>query len=268
MYSVVNDLVHQAKNIQYMNIELSNNCQYKKQHSWCPLHYDERELIFLKTEIVYKVIDFFKQYDFSGRIYLSGYSEPLVDPRLTEIIRYIKTNLPKCEIDMFTNGLAADENLISDIFSSGLDIMRLSIYSPSEYERLKSVVSKVNNGKIYFHTRFDKKITDESAGEDIDCRLQVYDNVGKGLNEQCFMPTLYYFVRNNGDVNMCFIDWKYTQIFGNLYINSVEETLMNENRLKINNELVNGNRKNISVCSGCKLPAQRCISEYCNRMKL
>lgn len=267
MHQIIKDLDHQARNIQWLEFELSNQCQYKEKHSWCPLHYDNREPTFLKTEIVHKVVDFFKRYDFSGRIYFSGYSEPLIDPRLTELLRYTKQQLPKCNIDMFTNGAAADEHLISDIFSAGLDTMRISTYSSAEEVRLRKVVSKVNGGTIYFHPRYNKQITDNSAGEDIDCRLDVYTNK-IGLDEPCFMPTLYYFVRNNGDVNMCFTDWRYTQIFGNLYTDSVEETLLNDNRLNVNYNLVNGHRENIPVCKGCKLPAQRCISEYCNRMKL
>jgi len=268
MYQIINNLDHQARNIQWLEFELSNNCQYSEKHPWCPRYYDKRSLIFLKTEIIHKVIQFFKQYNFSGRIYLSGYSEPLIDPRLIDIVKYIKSQLPLCNIDMFTNGLAADENLLYDVLDAGVDSIRLSLYSESEHTRLKKIVEKVNKGPIYFHPRYNKQITDDSAGEDIDGRLKVYDNEGRGINEPCFIPTMYYFVRNNADINMCFWDWKYTQIFGNLYKNTVEETLLNKNRLEINYKLINNMRKDIPVCSGCKMPAQRCISEYCNKMIL
>ena len=247
----------QAKNIQWLEFELSNNCQYRHEHKWCPLSQDTRPLTFLKTYVVHKVIQFFKKYDFAGRVYFSGYSEPLLDPRLTELVKYTKKHLPRCNIDMFTNGVACDENLLSDLIDVGVDCIRLSAYSESERQRFKSLLGK----KVMI---VEREIG--SRDNDIDGRMDVYSQ--KGIEGKCFMPTLYYFVRNNGDVNMCFWDWKYTQTFGNLYKSSVESTLLNENRLNINKELVKGNRPAIPVCDGCKLPTHKCIREYQDRMVL
>jgi len=268
MYQIVNDLSWQAENIQWIEFELSNNCQYADYHSWCPRHYDKRELTFLPASIVVKTIHFFKKFSFSGMIYLSGYSEPLIDPRFLLLVQFIKENLPKCCISMFSNGLAADENLLSDALNCGVDIIRLSIYSKEEGERLSRISQKINSPRIILHPRYDKSISNEGSGEGIDCRLNVYDEPQKGIEEPCFIPSMYYFVRNNGDVNMCFWDWKYTQVFGNLFHDSVEKTLMNSRRLEINDFLVNNRRNLVDVCSRCSLPAQRCISEYQSRLKL
>ena len=262
MYPIVRDINHQARNIQWLEFELSNNCQYAKKHKWCPRSQDTRPLTFLRSDIVRKVIQFFKRYDFFGRIYFSGYNEPLIDPRLVDLVRYAKKHLPKCDIDMFTNGVACDEHLLLDVLEAGVNRIIISIYNESERERLGKIATKVKK-KIRIRGR---KIGE--ANEDIDDRLNVYSQRNKGLGTPCFIPTLYYFVRNNGDVNMCFWDWKYTQVFGNLYVDSIESTLLNENRLAINYNLVNSNRKSIPVCSGCRLPAYKCIREYQDRMKL
>lgn len=261
MYQIIRNLDHQAYNIQWLEFELSNNCQYADKHHWCPRSHDTRPLVFLRSYIVHKVVKFFKKYGFHGRVYLSGYNEPLIDPRLTDLVKYIKDQLPGCNIDMFTNGLACDENLLADVREAGADMIRLSVYDPTEQERLSKIAKKVPGVSL-----IGRKIG--PADDDIDPRLNVYNNEGKGLQEPCYMPTLYYFVRNNGDVNMCFWDWRYTQVFGNLYHNSVADTLMSEKRLKINFELVNNNRQAIPVCSGCSLPHYRCIREYQARMKL
>jgi MoaA/NifB/PqqE/SkfB family radical SAM enzyme len=250
----------EAKNIQWLEFELSNNCQYADRHYWCPASRDDRPLIFLRSHIVYTVVDFFKQYDFAGRIYLSGYSEPLIDPRLADLVRYIKKHLPKCNIDMFSNGIACDENLLADIREAGVDMIRLSAYSASERARFQRYAAAVPGVVLV-----DRQVG--SADDDIDGRINVYDPGTKGIGGPCYMPTLYYFVRNNGDVNMCFWDWKYTQVFGNLYCDSVEDTLLNEDRLKINRELRSGNRDVLPVCSSCQLPDYRCTREYIGRMK-
>jgi radical SAM protein with 4Fe4S-binding SPASM domain len=106
------------------------------------------------------------------------------------------------------------------------------------------------------------------SDDDIDDRINVYESGKRGVGGSCYMPTLYYFVRNNGDVNMCFWDWKYSQKFGNLYEDSVEDTLTDRNRMAINQQLTNGNRSAIAVCHACGLPDYRCVREYRNRMVL
>lgn len=271
MYQIIRDLDFQARNIQWLEFELSNNCQYSNAHKWCPASLDERGLIFLRSTIVKKVVDFFSLYDFSGMIYLSGYSEPLIDPRFLYLVDYIRRKLPKSNINMYTNCIALDENILLDVLDVGVNIVRLSLYSLKEEFRVLSILRKsglYGDPRISIHKRYDKQVTNVGSGEDIDVRLNVYDEPGSALSEPCYIPSMYYFVRNNGDVNMCFWDWKYTQVFGNLYENSVEDTIMNQNRLNINHSLVNNNRNGIPVCSGCKLPAGRCIMEYGNRLKL
>lgn len=264
MYQIIRDLEHQARNIQWLEFELSNHCQYSKKHTWCPRSQDKRPLIFLRTNIVHKVIDFFQRYDFAGRIYFSGYSEPLIDPRLTELVHYAKKHLPRCNIDMFTNGIACDENLLADILDAGVDRIKLSVYDVEEHERLSAIVKRMPRKGVRLQPR---KIGNNPV--DIDCRMGVYDNlVSTEMETPCFMPTLYYFVRNDGTVNLCFWDWKYTETFGNLYKDSIESTLMHERRLIVNDHLVNGRRFSVPVCIGCTLPTDKCISEYKKRMNL
>lgn len=256
MYPIIKDLSHQAKNIHWLEFELSNNCQYATEHKWCPRHQDKRELTFLSSSIIYKVIEFFKHHAFSGIIYLSGYSEPLIDPRLTDLVKYIKRQLPNSLILMFTNGIACDENLLNDVHAAGVDRIMLSVYNQKENRRLGKIANNVPCASLW------PRLQMSNTGHDIDDRLNAYNENTKGIGGPCYMPSLYYFVRNNGDVNMCFWDWRYTQVFGNLYKDSVEATLMDENRLAINFQLVNDNRNVTPVCKACQLPHDRCTREY------
>jgi len=261
MHDIIYDSEHQAKNIHWLEFELSNNCQYANEHKWCPRYYDKRDLTFLSSKIIYKVVEFFKQYDFFGRVFLSGYSEPTIDPRLIDIVKYIKRELPKAQICMFSNGIACDEVVLREVIEAGVSWIKLSTYNKKERKRLSAIASKVPGVML-----IPRKIG--GADDDIDPRIYAYDKGVIGCGGPCYMPTLYYFVRNNGDVNMCFWDWKYTQVFGNLYNDSVESTLMNKRRLEINRELVNGNRAYLDVCNACKLPHYRCTREYREHMKL
>lgn len=250
----------QAKNIRWLEFELSNNCQLARQHTWCPRNQDGRDLVFLKSAIIKDVVDFFSQYDFYGRVFLSGYSEPLIDPRLTELVKYIKVMMPRSHIFMFTNGMACDENLLMDVKNAGVEQIIISQYPENRHRRMADFA------KLPGVTLRKREVG--PGDDDIDPRLHVYNEDVEGVGGPCFMPSLYYFVRNNGDVNMCFWDWKYTVIFGNLYRNSVQETLLHPARLEINRELINGNRSIRPVCKACGLPHYRCVREYIRTVDL
>jgi hypothetical protein len=242
VYKIIPDIEHQAKNIHRLEFELSNNCQYANKHKWCPLSRDERGPVFLAASIVRKVVDFFQQYDFYGIVYLSGYGEPLLDPRLIDLIKYIKEHLPRARIFMFSNGVSCDEHLLADVIQAGVEVLKLSVYDKKEHVRLAPIADKVPG--VMLRSRVLGP-----GDDDIDGRINIYDEQTNGVGGPCYMPTLFYFVRNNGDANMCNWDWKCTQTFGNLYNDSVEDTLMNERRLEINCELVNGNLSVLPVCS-------------------
>ena len=260
-HKITRDLSHQAKNIHRLEFELSNNCQYADKHKWCPLSKDDRGFVFLASDIVRKVVDFFKRFDFYGIVYLSGYSEPLIDPRLIDLVKYVKSNLPRARIFMFSNGVACDEHLLGDVMAAGVEVIKLSVYDKKEYARLAPIAAKVRGVMLQPRVIGPKD-------DNIDTRIKAYDTDTKGIKDYCLMPTLYYFVRNNGDVTMCFWDWKYTQKFGNLYTDSVESTIMNEDRLRINSELVDGNRDVLPVCKACQLPGYKCTREYAGDLVL
>jgi len=207
------------------------------------------------------VVDFFQKYDFYGIVYLSGYSEPLLDPRLIDLIKYIKSHLPRARVFMFSNGVACDENLLSDVIEAGVEVIKLSVYDKKEHDRLSPIADKVPG--VMLRSRVSGP-----GDDDIDRRINIYDEQTIGVGGPCYMPTLFYFVRNNGDINMCNWDWKCTQVFGNLYDDSVEDTLMNNRRLEINCELVNSNRSVLPVCSACQLPHYRCTREYIRKVVL
>jgi len=210
---------------------------------------------------VHKVVDFFQRFDFYGIVYLSGYSEPLLDPRLIDLIKYIKHHLPRARVFMFTNGVACDEHLLEDIVGAGVEQLKISVYDIKERKRLAPIAAKVKGVML-------RPRVIGPGDDDIDGRISIYDEGTVGVGGPCYMPTLFYFVRNNGDANMCNWDWKCTQVFGNLYEDSVEDTLMNNRRLEINYALVNGDRGITPVCRACQLPHYRCTREYIRQVVL
>lgn len=241
----------QARNIQFLEFELNNQCQYTKIHTWCPRNRlgNEPE-IFLSTDIIKDVINYFKKYDFSGSVYFSIYNEPLLDNRLMGLIKYTKEQLPKCTIQMYTNGLLLSQEKAQSLIDAGLDILRISNYGNAPQIP----------GAIYADRL---QLAPNDSG--YDDRINIYDKKAN-CNDPCYMPMQYFCINCNGFVMLCWDDWKNTCSIGNLNDYTIDDILLSKIRLDKIEQLKSGERQ--GVCSGCDRPTEMCISEYRGRLKL
>ncbi len=75
-----------------------------------------------------KVIQDLQQVQYKGELAFSGFSEPLLHPKLDVFIRIARTQLPDATLKIITNGdLLTRENLMA-YFESGLDELTISVY--------------------------------------------------------------------------------------------------------------------------------------------
>jgi radical SAM protein with 4Fe4S-binding SPASM domain len=258
-------LKFQIDNIQFLEFELNNQCQYANVHTWCPRNkLGTKPLITLDETVIEQTIRFFRRYDFSGTVYFSIYNEPTLDPRIYDLIRYAKDNL-QCTVQMFTNGIDFDENVGLRLFSAGLDILRISIYSEERkkiFTKLAADLQQKVQGQIYLADRLVCSPKDDMGYDD---RIDIYDRK-LDCNEPCYMPIQYFLINCSGEAMLCWDDWKTSISFGNIYETSIEEILLNPRRLKIIDQLKKGSR--LGPCRGCDRPTEMCISEYRDRLKI
>lgn len=256
------DLEFQARNIQFIEFELNNQCQYANVHDWCPRSKLGTEpLIELSTSAIKKVIKFFKHYDFTGTVYFSIYNEPTLDKRFTELCKYVKQKL-NCKIQMYTNGIGLTAQKLAEYFDAGVDIARLSHYKIDYTQIVQEVRDLGYTNWIEIPDRT------QSGWLGHDDRINVYlSKENPEINSPCYHPIQYYLVACNGDVMMCWDDWDKSTIFGNVYVTEIKDTLMHETRLDVIQKLKKG-RYNLTPCENCLRPTEMCITEYRNKLKL
>ena len=251
----------QAKNIQFLEFELSNQCQFTKAHTWCPRSkLGNTPVKVLSTDVIDKVLKFFKAYSFSGTVYFSIYNEPLLDNRIFDLISKVKAELG-CTVQMYTNGILADLPNVVKLFVSGLDILRVSIYSRQQQQEVEAIHRQLPCN-ILPAMRLECSPKNDQGWDD---RIGIYDR-NLGCKSPCYMPMQYYLVNCSGEVMLCWDDWKSTVTFGNLYVDSVEDTLIHQVRLSAIEALKRGER--IGVCAGCDRPTWMCLQEYRSRLVL
>lgn len=224
------------ESISEVAIMLSNLCNYSSLHKLCPACCAKNKEI-LPSKIVYKILDELKDAGFNGTICFHIYNEPLIDPRLFLFIQYIKQNIMDAKVEVYSNGFYLNEQMVLELQDIGVDILIVTGYGDTEYLRLMDLPVEMAYSVLYGN---------------LDQRLNLYENRENAINN---MPCKTYFTQvsiySNGEIGTCCLDYKHTYSLANIYEKSLEDSLNGERILKIQKELLNGNRTILPLCKNC-----------------
>ena len=92
----------------------------------------------MKEELYNKLLNDLSDVDYSGMVLFSGESEPLLHKRLDRLIKSTKDKLPKCRIEVNSNGDLLTLAKLKQLFESGLDTLSISMYDgPDQIEQFE-----------------------------------------------------------------------------------------------------------------------------------
>ena len=99
-------------------VEISNSGVCNRSCVFCPRSDKDypNKFEFVKTELIEKLSNELKEFDYSGLIIFSGFGEPTLDKNLNNHISILKTNLPNCTIEVISNGDALDLQKVKQLF--------------------------------------------------------------------------------------------------------------------------------------------------------
>jgi len=119
-----------------VQIEVTNICNARC--SMCPLKDMKRKTGYMDFELFKKIIDETSQRKLR-RLILHIMGEPLLHPRIFEMIAYIKKKNPNQPVEFSTNASLLTEEVGNKLIESGLDILNLSIDAVSKeiYEKIR-----------------------------------------------------------------------------------------------------------------------------------
>ncbi len=115
---------------QYVEIETSSLCNRSCQ--WCPNHYltRSREQKNMEWDLFKKVIGELECVDYSGKIALHNYNEPLLNERLLLELEYVKKHLPASKPRIYTNGDLLSSSVFLRLMEIPLLYLRITLYQP------------------------------------------------------------------------------------------------------------------------------------------
>lgn len=217
-----------------------------------------------------KILNELKEVNYSGRISFSGFSEPTLHSRLSEILQLIKENLPNSFPEIITNGDYLNEKKLNEFFESGLKFIYVSLYTNKQtYDKLVKLKKNLNLNDYQFSIRPRNLGSKNNFGLNLNNRAGAvdYSTFGKKIKEEfplkqiCNYPMYTIFVDYNGDTLICPNDWDKRKIIGNVNKENILDIWNNEQFKNVRQRLLNKDR-NSKPCEKCNVNGTHVGKEF------
>ena len=229
-------------------LETRTDCNRKCK--FCPQAHFSRPLKSMDWDVFTKVIDELAEMEFSGRVAMYMTNEPLIEPRLMEMIKYARNKSARFFIDITTNGKNLSSKLLDEFFLSGLDNININDYrsdrksSPDKISKSleKTIRDFKSNPKVTYNKRSTVEVLSNYAGT-------IKDSNRKLLSKFCNYPFRKLAISAEGNIILCCNDYIYKTNFGNVLSENLSNIWNSEALNNYRNNLLNEIR--VGICNGC-----------------
>lgn len=217
---------------------------------YCPnSKYDRglmRNMEKMETRLFYKVIDELADINWKGELAPNFFGEPLLDNRLTDLVKYAREKIPESKIILYTNGDFLKAELYKNLIRAGVNVFTITrhpggappfINEIMEYRKINGC----NNVELNYQTlktiynRGDAEIGEGSNGKG--CEDTALRNIG---------------IHWNGDVIFCCNDYFVAVKFGNVKNEKLIDIWKKPYYKQIRKEIRKG-CFTLNICKKCKM---------------
>ena len=225
----------------YVSIELTRTCN--RRCVYCPisLHPSFGENSQMSFELYSKIIKELKKMKYRGTISFTGFYEPLMFKKFMKYLRYLRRELPKTKIILYTNG----DYLTEEVFSELEDMNVFSIVSLHE--------DKDNNNFIRLSNFTNEKyalLKKNIQSGILSTRGNIVNVKKKERKTICIIPAIELTIDSNGNVIFCSDDFFSVNKYGNVAKSKLLDIWNNQEYKKLRKEISNGKFK-LEICKGC-----------------
>lgn len=274
------------KGIEIVEIELTNACNTKCE--FCPREKMTKKIGFMSDELFKKIIDECVKEKIK-EINLTGYGETFLDPKLIERIKYLKSKFNPI-LTVATNCSLLNPELNKELIKSGLDEIRVSIYSTDQKEYKKDQKFDLNNilnnlkdlqeqkRKSNSLTPFiiicflkgwhPKKLVEykekiKNYVDKIEPDMTLHNFIyGRNYNKvektnfriPCDRPFKTVFIKWDGDVIPCPYDFDGVMVLGNVKNNAIREVINSKPYKEFCQKLRKRKYNEMQYCNICDEP--------------
>jgi radical SAM protein with 4Fe4S-binding SPASM domain len=220
-------------------------------------------------ELYAKVIRELGELGFAGRIVYHVTNEPLLFKPLEAFVRHAKQALPRCRVQVVTNGLALTPKRGEALVEAGVDEFVVTFYRRRRGEPLYPHVIEFRDRVL--RSRFPRRhgtryqAADGSRSVSFEVLPRWLDEVlwsrgGTAPNKTaaaedasgfCRFPWTQLNVTTDGRVSKCCADVMFADPMGDLRARTVAEVWHGEPFARVRRELLQGRRSALAGCRSC-----------------
>jgi radical SAM protein with 4Fe4S-binding SPASM domain len=233
---------------RFTQVEVETNTGCNRKCRICPRHKHEREAGFMEDGLYRTLLEQLGSIGFSGRFSPVFYNEPLLDPRLTRLMREARQYLPKSTIVLFTNGSLLTTENMTELAEAGVDSFIVSQYTgnlkadEAGFLEAQAALSPKVKRRIRYRTLGDEDPLSTSGG-----LVPVRHPVTKS---KCMQASLNCVVDFRGDVVLCCNDYYGEHTFGNVGREHIVD-IWNKPGFRKLRQRLRGGHFDLEICKAC-----------------
>lgn len=235
-----------------IEIETRTRCNSSCSFCGASILHDKRPDIRMPDELLDKIFAELGAMQFKGMVRFFGNNEPLLDPRLPELIRKVKAASPECSVEVQTNGLKLNPRIGRELLEAGLDVLFINNYS--DEGQLHNGVRAFLKETAHDYPNAEIMVSLRQMTEDLNNRAGTAPNaeaLKKPLPLPCMLPFSDLVVTADGRVAICCQDLEFQEVMGNLNAQSLLEVWNGDHFNRIRAGLMKGDRSVSEFCKGC-----------------
>ncbi|CAG0938124.1 S-adenosyl-L-methionine-dependent 2-deoxy-scyllo-inosamine dehydrogenase [Candidatus Brocadiaceae bacterium] len=261
----------------FTNIQIQTINQCNRKCEFCPNSSLTLPFGQMQMEYFEKIVDNLGRLNFEGRISPDLNAEPLLERRLTDLIRLIRYCCPQSYIMINSNGDYLDDEILVALFVAGLNCITVNCYDSKKQfaKRIESIrdwkrkfsgfdiQTGIPTDQEYelhppdYHFVVVRDCSDYSINSDF-LTSRAGNVRGKSikkqlpLNRSCSRPFNQMYINYQGNAILCSEDWRSESMLGNLAGMSLEEIWGNMEYQRYRNHLIQDDRA-LPICARCDL---------------
>jgi radical SAM protein with 4Fe4S-binding SPASM domain len=197
-----------------------------------------------------RIVGNLRDLSYRGRISWFWINEPLMDPRIVEIIRYTREHCPDAFLSLVTNGDLLTDATYKELRRNGLDALGISIYDNPAAKQAEAIEQ---DGRLVpmdmRHARIPRL---ENRGGNIKRHARLFAEARHARRRQgCARPFSMMTVNAKGQVVLCCADLYSDVVMGDVMTDRLEQIWTNERFQAYRTHLNERGREGLPLCGEC-----------------
>ena len=233
---------------------------------------------FVDTSTIEHISQKIQQAGWKSKIVISGHGEPLLHPEVVTLVRTIKTYAPNNHLSIITNGTGLTKDLMTALFTAGLDHIAVDEYTKSKNaDQVREFVYTISGISVYDYRdsnegnvreRLMGKSKSVSILEPIDLSTdktrKLVNRCGSAFpkdntkrQSRCAKPFREMVLDYEGNLLLCCNDFRRECLTGNVNDYTTLEELWNNPIIEMYRKLLYNRFRGVFPCIGCNSMSYR-----------